>query len=246
MHLGNIFRWVQGVAFLEIPSEPPRKCATDRCLAGSRDAHHDGDQGSLRRLQTALLSARRRRRHLRVAAERYYLVPLARRAQPAGRGGRRAIRSFITPPPSRHPRESGGQDQATRPRPWIPGFAGTTMREISQTQSSGRRPRRRARLAGEGRSGFLRRRMKPPHPVEVLGVRAGPIGPGLGVDPGGSDGADRLGDVVGSEPAGEDHGTRTRSTMRRLIRQSCVTPRAPICRSDALWLSSSRKSATPS
>src|SRR4051794_39443770 len=36
-------------------------------------------------------------------------------------------------------------------------------------------------------------------------MRAGPISPGLGIDPGRSDGANRLGDVVGSEPAGKNY-----------------------------------------
>jgi hypothetical protein len=48
----------------------------------------------------------------------------------------------------------------------------------------------------------------------------------------------------GPGPPARITGVRTSSTMRRLIVQSWVTPRAPIW-SDARWLSRSRKSAIP-
>ena len=40
--------------------------------------------------------------------------------------------------------------------------------------------------------------------VEVFGVRSAPIGLGLRVDPGGLNRPDRVGDIVGSETAGQD------------------------------------------
>ena len=49
-HLGDILRWMQRIAFLKKPAEPPRQRAADRRLAGARHTHHDSDARGLRML----------------------------------------------------------------------------------------------------------------------------------------------------------------------------------------------------